>query len=136
MFDLTYSLAGIPAFAMYFVASVAMLFAFMKVYTLITPHDEVVLIKDNNPVAALTYAGAIIGFVLPLASASINSVALVDYLVWAAVAAVVQIATFLVFRIFYPRVSERIREGQVAVGVKLAAVSVAVGILNAASMTY
>lgn len=136
MFDIASSLAGLPAFAMYFIASVVALFAFMKIYTLITPHDEVLLIKDNNPVAALTYAGALIGFVLPLASASLNSVALLDYLVWAAVAAVAQVVLFFAFRVFYPRVSERIKNGEIAVGIKLAAWSVSVGILNAVSMTY
>ncbi|MTH96140.1 DUF350 domain-containing protein [Roseibium sp. RKSG952] len=136
MFDIASSLAGFPAFALYFAVSVAAVLIFMKIYTGITPHDEVALIKENNPVAAITYIGTLVGFALPLASALENSVGIFDFLVWAVVAAIAQIVTFLGFRAFYPKVSVRIKNGEYAVGVKLAGVSLVVGILNAASMTY
>jgi putative membrane protein len=136
MFDIASSLAGIPAFLLYFAVSGAAGLIFMRIYTGITPHDEVALIKENNPVAAITYVGTLLGFVLPLASALVNSVGIFDFLVWIVVAAIAQIVTFVGFRAFYPKVSERIKNGEYAVGIKLAGVSLAVGILNAASMTY
>jgi putative membrane protein len=37
---------------------------------------------------------------------------------------------------FLPRLSERIKEGEVAAGIVLGIISVSVGMLNAASMTF
>lgn len=130
------SLSGILLFAIYFIASVAVVLVFMKLYTTLTPHDEVTLIKENNAVAAVTYTGAMLGFALPIASVIANSVGIIDFVIWAVVAGIVQIIAFFGFRAFYPRVSERIREGEIAVGIHLAGFSVTVGLLNAASMTY
>ena len=44
------------------------------------------------------YLGALIGFSLPLASAAANSVSIVDFIVWAVVGLLVQLAAFFVAR--------------------------------------
>lgn len=138
---MTFSPAAFPlqnllSFAAYFVTAVVVLFVFQWIYTRVTPYDEVAMIKANKAAASVTYGGALIGFVLPLASVIANSVSLVDMLIWAVIAGVVQLLAFAVMRLFYPGLSDSIAANELAPAMKLAFVSIAVGILNAACMTY
>ena len=56
---------------------------------------------------------------------------------WAALAGVVQIVAALVIRMLVIKdVAHRIERGEVATAVYLAAVAIAIGLINAASMTY
>jgi putative membrane protein len=130
------SLSGLPSFLLYMGVAVGLFVAFMKIYALVTPHDEHALIRANNAAASISYSGAMIGFVLPIASAVQNSINVVDVLVWGVVAGVVQILCFLIFRLFYSDIVARIEQGQTAAAMHLAAVSLSVGLLNAAAMTY
>jgi putative membrane protein len=63
-------------------------------------------------------------------------VSLLDMLLWAAVALVVQLAAFAGVRLLVPNITRHVREGQVASGILLGAMAIALGLLNAASMTY
>ena len=85
--------------------------------------------------ASLAFAGSLIGFCLPLASAIANSRTLVDCAVWGVVALIVQIAVFYLVRLPIPKISERIEKGEMASGLWLGVASLAGGLLNAASMT-
>lgn len=129
-------MSGFLLFLLYFALGLGLWGAFAVIYAWITPHDEVALIKENNAAAATAYAGALLGFVLPVASVIANAVSLLDCLIWGAVAGVVQVLAFWVFRRVYPKVSERLQNGEMAIAVKLAGVSIGIGILNAASLTY
>lgn len=128
-------LSTLPAFALYFSVSVALLIAFLFVYTQFTPHRERDLIRAGNTAAAVAVAGSGLGFVLPLASVVIHSHSIIDMVLWGVVALIVQIATFLAIRAILPGLSERIAEGQTASGATLGAFSACVGILNAACMS-
>jgi putative membrane protein len=136
MEQITVYLGGVPAFLSYFGTAVVMTLVYATIYTRVTPHNEIALIKDNVTAASVAFSGSLLGFVLPMASAVANSISLVDCLLWGIVAMIVQILAFLVVRLFIPRISERISNGEVAAGLWLAAASLAAGILNAASMTY
>lgn len=129
-------LAGLPAFLAFFGVAVALLAAFAYLYTHITPYREWELIKANNPAAATAYGGSLIGFVLPLHSAISNSVNLIDCVLWGIVALVVQILTFLALRLIIRDLPARIVNGEMASAICVAALSIAVGVLNAASMTW
>jgi len=130
------TLAGLLPFLMYFGTALILLMVFMTIYMSITPNDEVALIKENNAAASVVLSAAFIGFSIPLASAAANSVNLLDFIVWGVIAGIAQLLVFLIFRKFYPLVSERITQGEIAVSIKLAGLSVTVGLLNAACMTY
>ena len=130
------SLAGLPYFIAYFGLSLVLLTACLAIYVAITPYPEIRLIREGNAAAAATLAGVLVGFALPLGSAVAHSVSLLDMLVWAVVALVVQLAAYATVRVAVPKIVQHVREGQVASGVFLGAVAVSVGILNAASMTY
>ncbi|MEP6610058.1 MAG: DUF350 domain-containing protein [Burkholderiaceae bacterium] len=130
------TLAGLPYFAAFFGISLVLLTICLALYVLITPYPEIRLIREGNTAAAASLGGAIIGFALPLASVVVNSVSLFDMLVWAAVALVVQLAAFAAVRLMVPAIGRNVRDGQVSSGIFLGAVAIALGILNAASMTY
>ncbi len=126
----------ILAFGSYFLTSIAMVLVFLFIYTRITPHNEWRLIKENNLAANWGFIGALLGYIIPLASVAINSINLVDYLVWGAVALVIQLIVFTAVRLFMRDISQRIEDNSVAAGLFLGGVSTGVGILNAACMTY
>ncbi|MBC8120159.1 MAG: DUF350 domain-containing protein [Burkholderiaceae bacterium] len=130
------TLAGLPYFAAFFGVSLLLLTVCLALYVLITPYPEVKLIREGNSAAAASLGGAIIGFALPLASVVVNSVSLLDMLLWAAVALVVQLGAFAGVRLLVPNIARHVREGQVASGILLGAMAIALGLLNAASMTY
>ena len=65
----------------------------------------------------------------------VNSVTIIEMVVWGAIALVVQIIVYLLVRLPMPRISERITANEVAAGIWLGAASLVGGILNAASMT-
>jgi putative membrane protein len=132
---LSESLAGLPAFALYFSLSILLLAVFLGVYLAVTPYSELALIRQGNVAAAISLAGATIGFVLPLARAVTQSVSPLDLVAWGMVALVVQIVVFFLVGKLVPRFAEAIRKGQVADATFLAGLAVAVGVLNAASMT-
>ena len=130
------SLAGLPAFLAYFALAIALVLVFIRIYTWVTPQDELALIRANNSAAALAFGGALIGFAWPLASAITHSLSLLDCAIWGAVALVVQVLTFVVLRFSLKQLPERIAQGELAAGAFSAAVAIAVGMLNAACMSY
>jgi putative membrane protein len=129
------SLGGLPAFLAFFATAAVLTVLFVLIYTRITRHDELALIKQNVPAAAVAFSGSLIGFSLPLASAINNSADLIDMILWGIVALVVQLIAYVIVRLFMPKVSQRIEAGELAAGIWLAAASLAAGIINAASMT-
>lgn len=132
------SISGLTNFAVYFGVSIVLLFVFKFIYTYLTPHDEWKLVKeDKNTAAAIGFGGAMIGFSVALAGAVSNSQNLVDFVVWAVIAIVAQSLAFALLRFtFMPKIVERIDNNEVSAGIMLAAMSVAVGMINAACMTY
>src|SRR6266852_9912976 len=127
--------SGSGAFALTFLVSLALLGAFITLYSFLTSHREMTLIRRGNKAAALSLGGAIGGFVIPVGKAVAQSVSLVDLVVWAAIAFVAQILAYAAAAALVPHLSKAIADDHVASGILLAALAVAIGILNAAAMT-
>ena len=124
------------AFLIAFVAAGAFTIAFKLIYQWATPYHERTLIRDGNTAAAITLGAALLGYVLPLASALAHTVSLAEFAVWALLAGVIQIVAFSVVRHFLMRdFSDRIMRGEIAAATYMASISLCVGILNAACMT-
>ena len=128
--------ASALAFVVAFVAAGLFTVIFKIVYQWVTPYNEGQLIREGNVAAALALGGALVGYVLPLASALSNTVTLLEFCAWAALAGVLQIAAFTLVRVVVMKdVTARIEKGEIAAGVYLMSISLAVGVLNAACMT-
>jgi putative membrane protein len=128
--------AGLPAFLGYFAIGLAAYGAFALVYTAITPHREVELIRAGNMAAVTAFLGAILGFSLPLASAAANSVSIIDYIIWAVIGILAQILAYYIANFTLKNLHEKITNGDVTAGIWGGGIALAVGILNAACMTY
>jgi putative membrane protein len=129
------SLAGVPAFFIYFAASAAVLTVFGIVYIRLTAHHETDLIRQGNAAAAVGYGGALIGYCMPLSRSVAQAATIPDFLIWAVLALVVQVGAYYAARQIVPDISERIAKGDMAAAILLGALAIASGILNAASMT-
>lgn len=130
------SLAGLPAFAAYFAVGLLLLGLFLAVYLRMTPFPEIKLIREGNLAASASLSGAVIGFVLPLASAVENSGSLIDMVVWAIVALLVQLLAYVLVHQLVPHLPRDVADGKLASGVFLAGMAISLGLLNAACMTY
>ena len=133
---LSQSLAGLPAFLLYFGFGLVLFGLFAVLYSRITPHREFALIAQGNLAAAISFSGALLGFVLPLASAIVHSVSALDMLAWGVIASLVQVVVYFIVSRLVPGCSAAIEAGKVAPASLLAAVSLATGLLNAAALTY
>lgn len=129
------NLADLQDFLAFFVVAVILTIIFVGVYSTVTRHNEIKLIKEKSTAAAIAFSGSLIGFAMPLASAMMNSVTILEMVVWGIIALIVQIVVYLLVRLPMPRISERITANEVASGIWLGATSLVGGILNAASMT-
>lgn len=128
------SLSTLPSFLAYFAGGGLLAAGFALLYANLTPHREFGLIRAGNVAAAIALTGALLGFVVPLASVIAHSAQLVDLIVWGIVALIVQLAGFFVARLVFPGLSDAIAQGQVSEAIFLAGMSLALGILDAACM--
>ena len=127
---------GATAFVIAFALAGVFTVAFKLIYQWVTPYHERTLIRDGNPAAAIALGGALIGYVLPLASALSHTVSLMEFAAWALLAGVIQILVFVtISRMAFRNLVVRIEAGEIAAAVYLAAISICVGLLNAACMT-
>jgi putative membrane protein len=130
------SLAGLPAFLVYFCTALVAVVAYLFVYTRVTPHNEFQLIRDNDAAAAIALGLSLLGFVLPVVSAIAHSANVIDCFIWSLIALIVQIIVYYLVRVPVPKLSERIAAGELAAAIWLGLASLAAGALNAACMIY
>jgi len=126
---------NIGAHMLYFIVSIVIVVVFIAIYTAITPYREIDLIRHGNTAAAVSLGGAIIGYSIPLAYAVAQSGSIVDMLTWSCVALVAQLIAYAITRLLMPHLTADVNEGKLAPAIFLAAISIAIGILNAAAMT-
>jgi putative membrane protein len=123
-------------FLVAFAASGVLALVFKLVYQWMTPYKESDLIKQGNVAAAIALGGALIGYILALASALAHTTSLPELLAWGVLAGVIQIVAFTLVRIIVLKdVKARIEAGEIAAGIYLASISLGVGLINAACMT-
>ena len=136
VFDPTAFGAGALNFALAFLAAGGFTLVFKALYPWITPHNEGALIRAGNAAASVALGGALLGYVLPLASALAHTASLPEFVAWAARAGGIQIATFwIVRRLALPDLSARIEKGEMSAALYVLFISLVVGVLNAACMT-
>jgi putative membrane protein len=128
--------ASALAFLIAFVAAGLFTIVFKVIYQAATPYNERKLIRDGNVAAAITLGAALLGYILPLASALENTVSLIEFAAWAVLAGVIQIVTFTIVRMIVMRdLSDRVERGELAAAIYMGSISIGVGLLNAACMT-
>jgi putative membrane protein len=129
-------LSTLPNFLVYLGTSIALLIAFTSAYVWLTPQHELPLIRQGNVSASVVFAGTLIGFAMPLASAVAHSVNLVDLAVWGAIAGVAQCIASLVLRFLIHDLRAHIEADRISVAITMASLKLAMGLLNAAAVVY
>ena len=129
------SAAGLPAFLLYLVSSLVLVGLFILVYVQVTPQRELTLLRQGNAAAAVSFGGAVLGFVIPLSQAVAQSHNLLDMALWASIALLVQIVVFLLANLLVGKAGQKIADGDLGAAIFLALTAVAGGMLNAACMT-
>lgn len=130
------SFAGFDNFLVYLAISLVLLAAFVAIYVRITPQREFALIREGNIAASFSLSGAILGFIIPLSAAIRSSVNLADMAIWGVIALFVQVAAFVVVRMLVPTITDDITAGKAAQGFFLGTLSMGVGLLNGACMSF
>jgi Predicted membrane protein len=130
------SFAGFDDFLAYLGVSLALLALFLALYVRITPYREIALIREGNMAAAFSLSGAMLGFIVPLASAVEHSVSMVDMAIWGVIAMAVQLAAFVAVKLMIPALTRDVPEGHAAQGFFLGTFSLGVGLLSAACMSF
>ena len=138
MFDalsLSLSFQSVLSFVVYIIVAGVLFGLFQMAYTRLTPHKEFVQIREGNVAAAIALGGALIGFALPASNVITYSISVLDVVIWAVIAAVVQLLAFTATNLVLKDLSARITRGEIAAAIYAASVSISVGFLNSACMT-
>jgi len=136
MTEVLQSFAGFDDFLIYLVVALALLVAFIAIYIRVTPYHEVQLIREGNMAASFALSGSLLGFIVPLAAAIQHSVSLIDMAIWGVIALLVQIGAFVAVKLLIPSITHDIPAGNGAQGFFLGSLSLGVGLLSAACMSY
>ncbi len=132
------STAFLPALLAYlsYVGSGALLLAlFTALYCRVTPLDEMQLIRQHNQAAALSFGGALVGFSLTLASSAWHLNTVEKFLLWGVLALLVQIAVHMLLSRCVRDLQQALQDNNTAMGLLAGSVQLAVGVLNAGSLS-
>ncbi|WP_096200581.1 DUF350 domain-containing protein [Bacillus sp. FJAT-45350] len=137
--ELLYYLQTFDQFLIYLLASLVLFTIGTYIFKLITPYSERALIKEGNIAVSLKLLGKMAGLVVVLQSAIRSSINLVDLAIWALIAIIIQIVLHLIIEYVFTRntsLAKEVEKGNVAVGLFLGGVSVLVGMIVAATISY
>jgi putative membrane protein len=126
--------SGLPLLLLHFGATVALFSLGVVAYVALTPFHERRLLASGNPAAGIVLGGTLVAIAIPLAATLATSLVLLDILVWGAIAVALQLATFFVAVLFFRDLRPMIESGNVAAGTTLAALQLAVALMNAGAM--
>ncbi len=122
-------------YLLHLATAVALVMVYFVIYTRMTPYDEVTLIRQGNHAAALSLAGTLIGFSLPIASSLLHTPDYLQFLGWAAGAMLVQILVFQIATRLLSMSKDQIESDNSAFGCLLAGLSISIGLINAGSIS-
>lgn len=126
---------GLPIFLIHSGLSLLILLVGVFIYTRLTAHDEVALIRDGNIAAAVSLSGAVLGLALPLAFSLSGSISLWDIVVWGVVALILQLLAYRLVDLFLKDLSTRIEAGEVGPAIVLLSFKLGTAFINAAAIS-
>ena len=124
-------LSNLPEFAAFFATGLLLLATFWALYTLITPHSELALIRAGSLSAAVMLAGSMLGFAIPVTVAMARSEDVMQLAQWGGIALIVQFGVYLVLRLSHRDLHEAIEQDRLSVAFWAATLSLCAGIVNA-----
>jgi putative membrane protein len=125
---------GLPVFLFHGAVALLIWLGGVALYAIITPHNEMKLIKDNNTAAGLSLGGAIIGIGLPIAATLATSHSLIDLAVWGATSLIVQLVAFRLVDLLVKDLADRITRGEMAAATTLISVKLGIALITASAL--
>lgn len=122
-------------YIIHLLAGLAMVGVFGVIYVKTTPYNEIALIRQGCVAAAVSLAGAVIGFSLTIASSIVHSDTFMMFLLWGSLAGIVQIGAYAILSRALPGIEKSLVGNNVAIGSLMGLVSIVVGIINAACLS-
>ncbi|MEZ5972630.1 MAG: DUF350 domain-containing protein [Hyphomonadaceae bacterium] len=126
--------AGFPDFIIQLGIALGLFVASLFIYTIMTPHKELALIRAGNPSASLAYGGVIVGIAIPLGSCLAHSFGVIDLVIWGVVTLLIQLLAFRFADIFLRGLPRRIAEGDVAAAVFLMSIKIGLALIMAGAV--
>ena len=127
--------SGLPFLISHFVVAIGIFLIGLRLYTYVTPMNELELIKNGNIAASISLFGAVIGISIPLALCLASSINVIDIIVWGSIAVSLQLICFKVVDFFLNDLATRISDGEVGVSIVLVGFKISIAILNAAALS-
>jgi putative membrane protein len=125
---------GLPVFLFHGSIAILIWLAGLGLYVIITPHDELRLIRENNVAAGLSLGAAVLGIALPIAAALSSSHSLLDLAVWGITSLILQLVAFRAVDLGVKDLSARIANGEMAATTTLVGVKLSVALMTAAAL--
>lgn len=126
--------SGLPVLLLHFTTTVLLFLGGVAAYVAITPLHERELLASGNRAAGIVLGGTVVALAIPLAATLVTSLALLDIVIWGVVALVLQIVTFGLAVLLFRDLRPMIESGNVAAATTLAALQLAIALLNAGAM--
>lgn len=123
---------------LYFVVAVVIVLAGLLVFEWITAkYKDWAEISEGNVAVALSIGGKIVGICIILSFAIYSSVVIWQTLIWGIYGVLLLMVAYLLFEVFTRRfsVEAKLKEGNIAVGIVTAAVSIGLAFVIGASIT-
>jgi putative membrane protein len=128
-------LSGFSIFITHFIITIIVLFVALFVYMLITPHNELSLIKQGNKSAALSLGGIFLGLAIPLSVCLKESVNIPDIIIWGSAILFIQIGVYFSVDLIFQNISKTISEDELAPTIFLVSAKISIALLNAAAIS-
>tara|TARA_A100001011_G_C13760876_1_gene615222 strand:- start:139 stop:558 length:420 start_codon:yes stop_codon:yes gene_type:complete len=125
---------GFPFFIAHFFVTLLMFALSLLIYVLITPMQELRLIREGNIAASLSFSGASIGLAIPLSVCLSSSFNIPDIVVWGSLALLIQLLCFRFADFILTGLPRRIQEGEVSAAIVLFTLKISVSLFNAAAI--
>jgi len=127
-------LNGFPVLLMHFSVTLLMLVAGAVIYQMITPYNELDLIRGRNIAAALSFSGALVGLALPLAVCMARSLNLWDIIIWGCLTLFIQLIAYRIGDALLKDLPKRIENGELSAATTIVGIKLSVAMINAAAV--
>lgn len=125
----------LPLYLAFLGTAAALFVAALVIYVLITSHHEIRLIRAGNTACAYAFGGTAIGMAIVLHGTASGTFAVAELAAWGAIGLIGQLLVYFVAKLMIPGLKEGLEADKAAHGILLGALSIAMGIINAGSLS-
>ncbi len=128
-------ISGFPLLMAHSATAFVILVLGVRFYMLITPHEEMALIRGGNAAASLTLGGTILGIAIPLAFVLAFSFSVLDIVLWGIVTVLLQLVAYFIIDMLLRNFSQRIEQGDIAAAILSVSIKLSSAAINAAAVS-